>query len=93
MGRGRVNRTTCEWFQGWIDEVRISDAALEPSKFLFAPGSKEKQSEAMAPAKAGSVGGEAQRRGPEVTPCAGSQAGAGTSDNNPAELPRVGVGL
>ena len=25
-----------EWFQGWIDEVRISDVAREPSAFLFA---------------------------------------------------------
>ena len=37
VGRGRVNRLTCEWFQGWIDEVRICDVALEPGEFLFAP--------------------------------------------------------
>ena len=37
VGRGRVNRLTCEWFQGWIDEVRICDVALPPSEFLFAP--------------------------------------------------------
>ncbi len=43
VGRGRVNRLTCEWFQGWIDEVRICDVALEPGEFLFAPTSQEKR--------------------------------------------------
>jgi hypothetical protein len=37
-----VNRLTCEWFQGWIDEVRICDVALDPEEFLFAPRSQEK---------------------------------------------------
>ncbi len=37
VGRGRLNRLTCEWFQGWIDEVRICDVALPPGEFLFAP--------------------------------------------------------
>ena len=25
-----------QWFQGWIDEVRVSDVALSPADFLFA---------------------------------------------------------
>ena len=38
IGRGRDQTTgkPGEWFEGWIDEVRISDEALEPSEFLFA---------------------------------------------------------
>jgi hypothetical protein len=32
-----------EWFQGWIDEVRISDIAREPGAFLFTPRSVEKE--------------------------------------------------
>ncbi len=31
-----------EWFQGWIDEVRISDIAREPGAFLFAARVTEK---------------------------------------------------
>jgi hypothetical protein len=45
VGRGRVNRLTCEWFQGWIDEVRICNVALEPSEFLFAPPGQGKHLE------------------------------------------------
>jgi hypothetical protein len=39
IGRGRNpdNGTPDEFFEGWIDEVRISDLALEPAEFLFAP--------------------------------------------------------
>jgi hypothetical protein len=37
VGRGRVNSFPSEWFQGWIDEVRISDVARKPEEFLFAP--------------------------------------------------------
>ena len=48
VGRGRVNRLTCEWFQGWIDEVRICDVALPPGELLFAPRGQEKQPDAMA---------------------------------------------
>ncbi len=36
IGCGRKGATPTEWFQGWIDEVRISDVALTPSEFLFA---------------------------------------------------------
>ena len=35
-GRNPVNGTPGEFFEGWIDEVRISDMALEPAQFLFA---------------------------------------------------------
>jgi Concanavalin A-like lectin/glucanases superfamily/FecR protein len=35
VGRGKVAGHPGEWFQGWIDEVRISDIALDPSEFLF----------------------------------------------------------
>ncbi len=37
IGRGRADGGPREWFQGWIDEVRISDMALEPAEFLFTP--------------------------------------------------------
>jgi hypothetical protein len=37
VGRGYYDGRVGCWFQGWIDEVRICDAALEPSEFLFAP--------------------------------------------------------
>ncbi len=37
IGRGIVNGFAGEWFQGFIDEVRVSDAALAPEEFLFAP--------------------------------------------------------
>ena len=37
IGRIRTQADTiAQWFQGWIDEVRISDVALAPSEFLFA---------------------------------------------------------
>jgi ferric-dicitrate binding protein FerR (iron transport regulator) len=36
IGRGRPAGRPSEWFQGWIDEVRISDVARLPSEFLFA---------------------------------------------------------
>ena len=37
IGRGRDQATgkPGEWFEGWIDEVRISDLALDPREFLF----------------------------------------------------------
>ncbi len=37
IARGRdSNGQPGEWFEGWIDEVRISNVALEPAQFLFA---------------------------------------------------------
>ena len=41
IGRGRswiptMHWFPANWFQGWIDEVRISDTALDPNQFLFA---------------------------------------------------------
>ncbi len=36
VGRGYYNGSVMNWFQGWIDEVRICDVALRPSEFLFA---------------------------------------------------------
>ena len=36
VGRGGASRSASEWFQGWIDEVRISDVAREPGELLFA---------------------------------------------------------
>ncbi len=36
LGRG-CGAKIYGWLQGWLDEVRISDAALEPAEFLFAP--------------------------------------------------------
>jgi hypothetical protein len=40
VGRGKVAGHPGEWFQGWIDEVRISDIALDPSEFLFSAKKK-----------------------------------------------------
>jgi hypothetical protein len=37
VGRGFYQGHVTEWFQGWIDEVRICDVALGPAEFLFAP--------------------------------------------------------
>jgi hypothetical protein len=36
IGRGKVDGNPAEWFRGWIDEVRVSDVALDPAEFLFA---------------------------------------------------------
>jgi hypothetical protein len=38
VGRGYFNGNITDWFDGKIDEVRISDVALQPSQFLFAQG-------------------------------------------------------
>jgi hypothetical protein len=35
VGRGFFNGNVTDWFDGRIDEVRISDVALQPSQFLF----------------------------------------------------------
>ena len=44
LGRIRVqNRDVDQWFQGWIDEVRISDVALRPRDFLFTPQESGKE--------------------------------------------------
>ena len=37
IGRGKAAGIPAEWFQGWIDEVRVSDVALDPAEFLFVP--------------------------------------------------------
>ncbi len=36
VGRGYYDGRVTDWFQGWIDEVRICDVALPPEAFLFA---------------------------------------------------------
>ncbi len=37
VGRGKDEQAKpVAWFQGWIDEVRISDIARAPAEFLFA---------------------------------------------------------
>jgi len=36
VGRAFFHGHAVDWFQGWIDEVRICDAALAPEQFLFA---------------------------------------------------------
>ena len=37
IGRGRDRHGfPTNWFHGWIDEVRVSDVARDPSAFLFA---------------------------------------------------------
>ena len=35
VGRGYYDGYVTNWFQGWIDEVRICDVALAPNGFLF----------------------------------------------------------
>ena len=37
VGRGQFGGGPADWFDGIIDEVRISNTALPPSQFLFAP--------------------------------------------------------
>jgi hypothetical protein len=36
VGRGQYNGAPADWFDGIIDEVRLSNMALSPSQFLFA---------------------------------------------------------
>jgi hypothetical protein len=38
VGRGFFGGNPTDWTDGRIDEVRISDVALDPSQFLYAPG-------------------------------------------------------
>ncbi len=40
LGRGKVRNHVAENFQGWIDEVRISDIARDPDGFLFSKPSE-----------------------------------------------------
>jgi len=37
IGRGQFGGNPTDWFDGIIDEVRITNSALAPSQFLFAP--------------------------------------------------------
>jgi hypothetical protein len=37
IGRGFYNNAPADWFNGVIDEVRLSNSALQPWQFLFAP--------------------------------------------------------
>jgi Concanavalin A-like lectin/glucanases superfamily/PEP-CTERM motif len=37
IGRGMYNSAPTDWFDGIIDEVRLSNHVLAPSEFLFAP--------------------------------------------------------
>ncbi len=37
IGRGFFNNAPADWFNGVIDEVRLSNSALAPTDFLFAP--------------------------------------------------------
>src|SRR5882757_1499633 len=37
VGRGQFAGHPADWFDGIIDEVRLTDSALAPSQFLFAP--------------------------------------------------------
>jgi hypothetical protein len=39
VGRGQYAGNATDWFNGYIDEVRLSNSALQPSQFLFAPPS------------------------------------------------------
>ncbi len=36
LGRGKIKNHVAENFRGWIDEVRFSDVARDPSEFVFA---------------------------------------------------------
>jgi hypothetical protein len=37
IGRGQFQESPSDWFNGVIDEVRLTNAPLDPSQFLFAP--------------------------------------------------------
>jgi hypothetical protein len=37
IGRGQYAGNPTDWFDGIIDEVRITNSVLAPSQFLFAP--------------------------------------------------------
>jgi len=37
VGRGQWNGGNTDWFQGYIDEVKISDVALDPTQFVAVP--------------------------------------------------------
>jgi hypothetical protein len=37
VGRGMFNNSVTDWSNAFIDEVRVSDAALTPDQFLFLP--------------------------------------------------------
>lgn len=37
VGRGMWNGNIADWFDGMVDEVRISDTALDPSEFMAIP--------------------------------------------------------
>jgi hypothetical protein len=37
IGRGMYDNNPTDWFDGYIDEVRLSNSALDPSQFLFTP--------------------------------------------------------
>lgn len=37
VGRGFYNNAPADWFNGIIDEIRLSNSALQPWEFLFAP--------------------------------------------------------
>lgn len=37
IGRGMYNEGATDWFDGIIDEVRLTNTVLSPSQFLFAP--------------------------------------------------------
>jgi len=37
IGRGMYAGNVTDWFDGIIDEVRLTNSALSPSQFLFAP--------------------------------------------------------
>jgi hypothetical protein len=78
VGRGRVNNYTSEWFQGWIDEVRISDVAREPGDLLFAAKKQENPTEKLAATARGATDGTLPRDqvSPDARP---SQPGQRTS--------------
>ncbi len=44
IGRGHVGKLPGEWFQGLIDEVRISDVALKPEELLFSRPAEKRDS-------------------------------------------------
>src|SRR5262249_22077112 len=37
IGRGFYNTSPADWFNGVIDEVRLTNSALSPNDFLFSP--------------------------------------------------------
>ncbi len=62
VGRGEYNGIFTDQFGGLIDEIRLSDAALSPSQFLFAPAAVPEPGSIALLLSVGTVGAGFLRR-------------------------------